>query len=140
MKRYFVAYALMICLGCAKKSSDPGIKVLSKMNRAILSEQTALFLDTLTPQTVSEFATRIGLGAGEDKARLLTAMALQPGSGYEKLSLNTPKLIPDRAGADERWYEVVLSGRKAVLPVRLIEGKWLVALNEVEYAQESGVQ
>ena len=71
MKRYFVACALMFCLGCAKKSSDPGIKVLSKMNRAILSEQTALFLDTLTPQTLSEFATRIGLGAGDDKARLL---------------------------------------------------------------------
>ena len=51
-----------------------------------------------------------------------------------KSSLNAPKLIPDRVGVDERWYCVVRT--QSCAAGRLIEGEWLVALNEVEYARK----
>ena len=130
MKKLFIGVMLVALLGCAKKSDHPARQTLAKFNAAVAAGRGEMVLEQLSPSTVTELGSRLGLGQRATVTQIADRLSVVPGVGFSKISSFQPELMVDRSGSIERWYRIELGGQKMQVPVKKIGDTWKIALNE----------
>ena len=130
MKKLFIGLMLVGLLGCAKKSDHPARQTLAKFNAAVAAGRGDLVLAELSPSTVAELGSRLGLGQRASIEKIAERLSVVPGVGFEKRSSFQPELMRKRSGPSERWYRIELGAQRMQVPVKKNGEIWKIALNE----------